>query len=96
MTQINAAARLVADVEDEHQAKRDVHIGRYKIVEGEGQRFWAVQFKNGRFGVIDSQRPGSNEPVALASGLDERDARRAAQTANKEGRWHPALALKGG
>jgi hypothetical protein len=90
---INAATRLVADHEDE--AKRDTHLGRYKIVDGEGQRFWAVQFKNGRFGVLDSKRPGSHEPVPLASGLDEKHARLATKTANRDGKWHPTLGLQG-
>jgi len=90
-----AATRILADVQDEQEAKSEIHRGRYKIVEGEGQRFWAVQFKNGRFGVVDSQRPGYSEPTPLATGLDEKDARRATKTANHDRKWHPALALKG-
>lgn len=95
MTQVNAITRLVADFEDEHAAKSEVGKGRYKVVEGEGQRWMAVQFKNGRFGVIDCQRPGYNEPTCLAAGLDEKDAVRAVRTANSTGKWHPTLAMRG-
>jgi hypothetical protein len=79
MQQLNAAARLVA-----HQ---------HKIVEGEGQRWNAVQFPNGRFGVIDTQHPSGSESIQ-AAGLDHEDAVRAVQTANKTGKWHPTLTMK--
>jgi hypothetical protein len=76
MTQINAAARLMATA--------------HKVVEGEGQRWNAVQFPNGRFGVIDTQR----ENGTLAAGLDEADAIEAVKIANANHKWHPTLTHK--
>lgn len=57
-----------------------------KIVAGEGERWIALQFPNGRFGVKDRQRG-----QYLAAGLDEADAVEAVKIANNNGRWHPAL-----
>ncbi len=58
-----------------------------KIVAGEGRRWSAWKFPNGRFGVKDSER----HCQTLASGLDEADAVEAVNIANDNARWHPAL-----
>lgn len=58
-----------------------------KIVAGEGRRWTAWKFPNGRFGVKDSAR----ECQTLAAGLDEADAVEAVKIANDNDRWHHAL-----
>lgn len=95
MTQLNAATRLVATDEgiaDKAYTEKKIREGTYKIVEGKGQRFMAAQVPNGRFVVLDMEREGSN---LLAAGLDREDAVRAVKIANKTGKWHPTLPMKG-
>jgi hypothetical protein len=58
-----------------------------KIVAGEGRRWTAWKFPNGRFGVKDSER----QCQTLAAGLDEVDAVEAVNIANDNDRWHPTL-----
>lgn len=103
MVQLNAAARLVATatgvtadegIADKAHAEQQIKSGRYKVVEGEGQRWLAVKFPNGRFGVLDMGVTGQASPMR-AAGLDEKTARKAVNEANRTGKYHPALTMTG-
>jgi hypothetical protein len=91
MTQLNAATRLVADAMRE--IERDLQRGRYKVVEGQGQRWMAVQFPNGRYGVIDSQVTGTHNKIR-ATGLCEEQALHAVKSANAQQKFHPTMTMK--
>lgn len=69
-----------------------IQTGVYAVVAGEGQRWLAVRFQNGRFGVLDLGLPHSN---IRAAGLDEATAVNAVNAANEAGRFHPTMVLGG-
>jgi hypothetical protein len=88
MIELNAATRLAAageGVADKAYYEKKFKNGDITIVDGEGMRFIAVQFKkSGRFGIIDTQRPGVGYST-MASGLDRNAAIQGAIKANHAG-----------
>lgn len=95
MTELNAAARLVAS--DEGVADLAYYVKKINnreiiIVEGQGHRFQAGRLPNGKYCVIDLE-PGNRSP-GLAFGLDGYTARNAAREANQTGKWHPTMAMR--
>lgn len=92
MQELNAAARLMAadeGIANKAHYEQKIRSGEIKVVEGAGQRYQAVKFRNGRFGVLDMGVTGDRSPL-MAAGLDEAKAKQAAQKGNKEGKLHPA------
>lgn len=71
--------------------QEQIRTGRYRVVAGEGQRWLAVQFPNGRYGVLDMEAPGSN---MRAAGLTEATAVGAVTEANATGRFHPTMTMR--
>ena len=92
MIELNAGTRLVADAKSD--IAKAVQAGKYVIVEGQGHRWMAVKFPNGRYGIIDSQAPGENNAIR-AAGLDEGVAIKAVKEANSTGKYHPAMSMRG-
>jgi hypothetical protein len=91
MVQLNAAVRLTADAKAE--IEQDVKAGKYKIIHGEGKRWMAVEFANGRFGVIDSEAPGTHNKIR-ASGLGRETAIHAVDDANAKHKFNPVTTLR--
>ena len=91
MTQLNAATRLMSSAADE--IAQDLKDGRYVVVEGQGKRWMAVKFPNGRYGVIDSQAPGTHNKIR-AAGLAEETAVQAVKEANATHKFHPTMAMR--
>jgi hypothetical protein len=59
---------------------------------GEGERFQALfNPVSQRYVVIDTQRPGCEQPTTLAAGLPREDAAEAVEIANNNGRWSAML-----
>lgn len=91
MQKINAAMRLVADAKGE--IEQDLRAGKYKAVTDKNLRWFAVEFPNGRFGVIDSEAPGTHNKIR-ASGLARETAIQAAEEANAKNKFHPTMTMR--
>jgi len=91
MIERNVTPVVDEGVADRAYTERKIADGTYKVVEGEGLRFMAVTFPNGRFGILDMERAGSN---LMAAGLDEADSVGAVVIANANGKYNATLIHK--